>query len=681
MNFLNNIKIGLRLNIIISLLMACIIASLGIYTLIKQRNQIFSDTKVRMSEQVGDLAEMVNIQISQNEEKVRAIGNVTLKNFYSMGELTFGDNAQSINVTNQNTLSRKKIDLPELLVGGNPIYNNFDFVDEIENQTNANATIFQRIDGGFVRISTNIKKNGQRSIDTYIPNSSPVVQTIEGNGVYYGRAKVVDKWFLTAYYPIKINDKVEAIFSVGIQEKDMQRLKGLFNSKKYFDSGYPFIVDNTGTMIIHPTKEGVNLKDEEFFQQLIESSTTSGETTYIFDGKRKRQYFKYVESIESYVCVSIYEHELMNIITQIRRAILIVLIFGIGLFVLINMLISGTITTALKRGIDFAESIAAGDLSNNLDIDQKDEIGQLANALNKMVNKLKEIVGGVIQSADNIASASQQLSSTSQQLSQGASEQASSVEEVSSTMEEMAANIQQNTDNATQTEKISASAQTGVQIVSEKSQESINANRTISEKINIINDIAFQTNILALNAAVEAARAGDHGKGFAVVASEVRKLAENSKKAADEIVALAAKSLKLAEEAGEQMGKTQPMIENSTQLVKEIAAASFEQNNGAQQVNTAISQLNNVTQQNAAASEEMATSSEELASQAELMKDAINYFSIDERLRSRAAKTKITASKTPQSSKSKAGSANTANKGYDIKLIKSSEKDDDFETF
>ncbi|NHB69079.1 methyl-accepting chemotaxis protein [Perlabentimonas gracilis] len=310
------------------------------------------------------------------------------------------------------------------------------------------------------------------------------------------------------------------------------------------------------------------------------------------------------------------------------------IIVGLVLALILGLLITRIISAPIIKGVGFAQTIAEGDLTAELEneiLDRKDEVGQLGKAMQNMVDKLKEVIGSVMLGSDNIAAASMQMSSGSQQVSQGASEQASSAEEVSSSMEEMAANIQQNTDNAQEADKISQKVQDGVSKVGAASQDSLVSIKNIAEKINIINDIAFQTNILALNAAVEAARAGEQGRGFAVVAAEVRKLAERSKIAADEIVALASKSVDVTENAAELMTGLIPEIEKTAKLVQEIAAASMEQSSGSDQVNTAIQQLNQVTQQNAAASEEMATSAEELSSQAEQLKEIIGYFRIDSR--------------------------------------------------
>lgn len=310
-----------------------------------------------------------------------------------------------------------------------------------------------------------------------------------------------------------------------------------------------------------------------------------------------------------------------------------VMAFAIGallIALILSYIVALSISRPIQQSVDFTKRVADGDLTTKMLMDQKDEVGELSQSLNQMVDRLREIVSNIRLGANNVASASTQISSGSQQLSQGASEQASSVEEVSSSMEEMASNIQQNTDNSVQTESIAKKAATGLADVNEAAGKSLTSVHEITEKIEIINDIAFQTNILALNAAVEAARAGEYGKGFAVVAAEVRKLAERSKSAADEIVGLSKTSREMTEEASKKLNDLMPEIENTSKLVQEIAASSREQNSGADQVNAAAQQLNEVSQQNAATSEEMATSAEELSGQADQLNDMMAFFKIEE---------------------------------------------------
>ena len=274
-----------------------------------------------------------------------------------------------------------------------------------------------------------------------------------------------------------------------------------------------------------------------------------------------------------------------------------------------------------------ARMIANGDLT--ISLKKRSENDELIQALTDMVKSVAKMVSDFQAAAENISDSSQQMSSTAQEMSQGATEQASSAEEVSSSMEQMAANITQNTENAQQTQKIALNAADGISKVAEAAKATLSNIEEIADKVSIIGEIARQTNILALNAAVEAARAGEHGKGFAVVAAEVRKLAERSQISAVEIDALTKSSVRATEDAGKLMEAIVPEISKTARLVQEIAAASVEQNSGAEQVNSAIQQLNHVTQQNAAASEEVATSSEELSSQAEQLLETVRFFKLE----------------------------------------------------
>ena len=308
------------------------------------------------------------------------------------------------------------------------------------------------------------------------------------------------------------------------------------------------------------------------------------------------------------------------------RMISIFSILGIIIGTIVGIFLTKSITGPLFKGVNFAKELSEGNLDASLDVHQKDEVGQLADALRYMVEKLKGIISEVRMSSDNVAAGSGELSSAAQDMSQGATEQAASAEEASASMEEMASNISQNADNALQTEKIALKASADAKEGGDAVQQTVKAMKDIADKISIIEEIARQTNLLALNAAIEAARAGEHGKGFAVVASEVRKLAERSQEAAGEISELSTNSVAIAEKAGQLLMQILPDIQKTAELVQEITASSNEMRTGGEQINTAIQQLDQVIQRNAGASEEMAATAEELSSQSEALQHAISFF-------------------------------------------------------
>ncbi len=319
----------------------------------------------------------------------------------------------------------------------------------------------------------------------------------------------------------------------------------------------------------------------------------------------------------------------VSLLDMSNKVMIVGLIIALLLGSVVAWLITRGIVGPINRGVQLAQSMADGDFTQGLNIKQKDEVGVLADALNRMVRKLGEVVRDVQSASENVASGSEEMSSSSEELSQGATEQASNIEEVSSSMEQMASNIQQNTENALETEKIANKAAEDAEKGGKAVSDTVQAMRDIADKITIIEEIARQTNLLALNAAIEAARAGDAGKGFAVVAAEVRKLAERSGQAANQISQLSSSSVQVAEQAGDMLQKMVPDIKKTAELVQEIAASSKEQNSGAEQVNKAVQQLDQVIQQNASSSEEMASTSEELSSQAQQLQDTMGFFKVD----------------------------------------------------
>jgi methyl-accepting chemotaxis protein len=292
-----------------------------------------------------------------------------------------------------------------------------------------------------------------------------------------------------------------------------------------------------------------------------------------------------------------------------------------------------SITKPLSLASQAATAIAAGDLMVLVEGQGRDETGVLLSAMSTMVDKLRTMVGEVVDGASTLAAAAEQVSASSQTLSQGTTEQATSVEETTSSLEEMSASISQNAAHSAQTEQIAKQSLVEADESGRAVREATQAMNIIAEKVSIIEEIAYETNLLALNAAIEASRAGDQGRGFAVVASEVRKLAERSRAAAKEIRVLANSSVKVSDESAVRLAKLLPVIRQTAELVQEVTEASREQASGVSQINRAMAQIDQVTQRTAAAAEELASTSEEMAAQAQALTTSTSVFRLGEQSR------------------------------------------------
>lgn len=622
MKKMNDLRISTRLNYILTTLILLGFIGFGFYINNLVSSHIKTSTDARMREQISDLVELMRVEQQLNRDKLTVAMNFAKKQFANQGKLVETTESIQITAKNQLTQATESIVVRRWLLGDRSIHGNFDFVDGVQSMGIETATIFQKIPQGFLRISTNVKNlDGTRAVGTFIPMDGAVAQAVNKGEAYSGRAWVVNAWYITTYEPIVINGDVKGMLYVGLKES-LAKAKSVFSSKTYFDSGFPYIVSSDGTLMLHPKNEGKSIKDEAVFK-LFTKNESIQKRNFSDKGVDKTEYFAYFQPTDSYVAISIINSEMNALLGKVRIAIIVsMLILSIFIVAVLRAIVQGVVASLKKSGT-FAENVSNGDLTAEVDIFQHDEIGVLADSLRRMVEKIKSILESIQTGSKGIAA------SASQSLSQGATEQASFVEEVFNSMEEMVANIDQNNNYAHDADIISKQVKVGMLDVESSSKESLDSIRIIASKINIINDIAFQTNILALNAAVEAARAGEHGRGFAVVAAEVRKLAEKSKLAADDIVLLSAKSVSVTESAAQKMQKLIPEIEKAAKLIQKIAAFCTEQKLGAEQINNAVQQLNQITQKTASSSEQLAASSEELSGQAQQLKELTEYFKVD----------------------------------------------------
>jgi methyl-accepting chemotaxis protein-2 (aspartate sensor receptor) len=556
---------------------------------------------------------------------------------------------------------------------------NFSAVDKFTQMTSGNATVFVKNGDDFIRITTSVKKtDGSRAVGTSLGRSHPAYDRVMQGQAYRGVAVLFGKPHVTEYAPVKdAANNVIGILYVGIDiSVEVAALKERIKALKVGESGYFFVLnskqgDEFGNFIVHPSKEGqrgLDLRDtegREVVKDMLQAKEGALRYTPAAENASERReqlvVFQTNEDWNWMIGGIAFADEIAHEVNNLRMVSLIVGVAALfGFSALLLLIVRNVVSKPLERAREAASRLAQGDLTVQIAVGSRDEIGQLMVAINGISQGLAGVVATIREGTEQVATASTEIAVGNHDLSVRTETQAGSLEETASTMEELTATVKQNADNARQANQLAVTASSAVtkggevvaQVVS--TMEAIDASsKKIVDIISVIDGIAFQTNILALNAAVEAARAGEQGRGFAVVATEVRSLAQRSAGAAKEIKALIGESVdkvesgsRLVVEAGQAMDHVVDSIRRVTDIISEITAATQEQSSGIEQVNHAISEMDQVTQQNAALVEQASAAAGSLEDMAATLAQSVSVFKLD-RIRQAPAATAATSRAEP----------------------------------
>ena len=434
---------------------------------------------------------------------------------------------------NQATHEKRNVTVPSVLIAGQPLLNSTEWVDRASRESGLAITIFLKSPEGLLRAATSLKKpDGKRAVGTFVPVQSPVYQMISSGKPFTGRAQVLGQWYQTIYAPVFVENNVVGAIFMGAPDLASQRIMDNLKKKKLLETGYFYIMDSSGTMILHPTKQGDNvlsaldLDGRTIFKEIIEKKNGRIDYRWLNSETNRAQeklaLFRYFPDMDWYVAASLNVAEAEAPLMRLRQIALSTTIAMTLLMVVITLI--------------FGKAV----------------VERFNGALNTVASSVEAVKRGAVE-----------LGTSSESLASGTAQQSSNLENTVSALDQIRAMTAANLDSTVRTNSLSADMESNatrgrraleellaaISKISENNRETgqkmSESNRRVSqiavvvksmeEKTKAINEIVFQTKLLSFNASVEAARAGESGRGFSVVAEEIGRLAVMSGKISEEI--------------------------------------------------------------------------------------------------------------------------------------------------
>ncbi len=579
-----------------------------------------------------------------------------VKEKFPIDQLALSSETTEFEAINQITKEAQTLKLNNLTFKGEKILQKYTDVDKIGSNTNTAVTFFQKIEGGLLRISTNIlKTNGQRATGTFIPSESPVYKKIMNQEVFNGRAFVVNQWYLTVYSPLVKNGEVIGALFVGKAEANLNQLKKQIKKELIGESGYVYILNKEGKMIAHPTINDnanyLNVKDTNgkfFFKEIIEGKEDiihyNWKNPKTKQNEDKTASYRYFEPMGWYIVATINDSEMFAPLKTIQNIFLLISIAVIFISVFVIYFIQKSITKPILKISAFLNEISSKvDSASKGFFESSKDLNHGANEQVTSITQTSKSIEAIKQTISNNNTLVKGASESIQKGKSAVEVGKKAVHAMKTTIEEIVHAGEENVDR--------------LRATNDRMAEIDKIIRDISDKTKVINDIVFQTKLLAFNASVEAARAGEAGKGFSVVAEEVGNLATASGKSADEIQALLEDSTQRVKEMTEinakeidltsiqnkqknergmekanqcesELEKIVHLIDENVKLTDEILKSSEGQTSNIEEINTSIIFLTDITQKNLNQSQSSSKNAQKLKEDSEDLKDATDNLII-----------------------------------------------------
>lgn len=392
--FLDNLKLNGRFNLFISVLLIIIFSSLGIYLYQTQKQEVFKISDKQLRVLLEDLINIFEVQTELNQRKVASSMEFAKYLYEKQGEIEKSDSLTiGINAIDQETNEKYRYEVNKWFLNGKCLQENTDFVDFLQKKGIETIAFFQRVEDGFIQISTNLlKSDSTRATGVLLPSSSAVVQAMENEHFFFGRAWLVNQWYLTSFEPIYIDGQLQGFLYVGVKQMDYNLLQPIFYNKSYLQYGYPYVVSGDGFSVINKSGiEGTDLKETKFFELLVTTKDNKKEAFRYFwpedeTGEWKWTYFKYYEPLDVYVATSIFEYELYSGLEKIREGIIYGVIISIIIFFIGMSLIIRPITHSIQKLVEIISAMSLGKAVEKIYYRRKDEIGDIISSLNIYIN-------------------------------------------------------------------------------------------------------------------------------------------------------------------------------------------------------------------------------------------------------------------------------------------------------